>query len=158
MHNATLSLLVPATLSFIIFSTIILQWTATSSLVSFYKALREKYPEIRNNLGVVKGTRLFVSQVSTIDNFVNRVIKTYSDTFRIYRSFGSRIEIESFYQDVVDIKALRLTGDVALISKWESFLLRAGLFIKGLVVSLVLLFSSATVYYIYEGLNYLNLL
>ena len=151
-----IKLLLPIISLSIVLSTIILYWTASLSLISFYKYLRENYPEIRNNLGPVKGSRLLLSQMLTVDTFINRVFKTYSDTFSLFRNFGNKNDIENFYQNAVDIKAVRATGDSLLISKWESFLSSSSFFIKGLILSLVLMFSASLVSYLFKGLSYLH--
>lgn len=156
LNMDTLKLLVSVILFLMVLSSIILYWTASLSLISFYRHLREKYPEIRNNLGPLKGSQFLLSQMLTIDAFVKRIFKTYLDTFNLFRSFGNKIDIENFYQNTVDIKAVRATGNIILISKWESFLSKSSLSIKGFTLCLVLMFSAALLSYTFKGLNYLH--
>lgn len=152
----TFGLLISVILFLMVFSTIILYWTASLALISFYRYLRERYPGIRNNLGPLKGPQFLLSQMLTVDALVKRIFKTYLDTVNLFRSFGNKVNIENFYQNTVDIKAVRATEDTILISKWESFLSKSSLSIKGFTLCLVLMFSTALLSYTFKGLSYLH--
>ena len=154
-----LGLIITVLIFLLFISTLFTYYSISISMISFYLYLRNKHPEIRNNLGPIKGVKFLFSSVSgttlNSESVVTRILKTYSDTFRIFRSFGNRKEIERVYENLVDLKAVRATADVVLLQKWESLISSMSIFIRLLTLVLLALFSGTIIYYLCKGLGYL---
>ena len=118
-----------------VFFTVYFKLSLYWAQISFSRRIRNYHPEIRNSLGIRKGATLLFSQISTRDNFIKRIIKTYTDTWNLISSFGNREKVEGFYRDYVDINAVRVTGDEVLKSKLNSIFSSMSLLIKTLLLA-----------------------